>query len=205
MTIHATPGVLDAVGRALASESARFAGRGWMPGTAGNLSIVLAREPLQLAVTASGLDKGELGRADVVVVDEHGELVEPHPTLVPSAEAGLHARIAAVTGAGAVIHTHTPVAVAAGHRWPEGVRLTGLEMLKGLGHAAHDEVVTVPVVPNGQDMRLVGDAFVAQRDPAGPPALILADHGYYAWGRDLTQARHHAELLDGLLTIALSR
>ena len=33
---------LSAAGAALAAESARFAGFGWMPGTAGNLSVTLA-------------------------------------------------------------------------------------------------------------------------------------------------------------------
>ncbi|UFS59349.1 methylthioribulose 1-phosphate dehydratase [Subtercola endophyticus] len=203
--------IIREAGAALAAESARFAARGWMPGTAGNLSVTLAREPLRLAVTASGLDKGELTPDDVVVVDESGSWVAEAgwPKQRPSAEAGLHARIAAVTGAGAVIHVHALAAVRAGHAWPAGVELHDLEMLKGIGHSAHGELVTIPVVNNHQDMQVLGDDFErVYRAPsegvAEVPALIVAAHGIYAWGADLRQARWHLELTEALLQIALA-
>ena len=205
----------DTLGRAgaqLAAESARFAARGWMPGTAGNLSVTVGRDPLRLAVTASGLDKGELTPADIVIVDGEGEGVrgEGGSEQRPSAEAGVHARIAAITGAGAVIHVHALAAVTAGHHWPEGVVLGDLEMLKGIGHSAHGETVTIPVIAKGQDWAVLGDAFerLYVRPVSGEndvPALIVADHGIYAWGRDLRQARWHLELTEALLQIALAR
>lgn len=196
-------GALEAAGRALAAESARFAGMGWMRGTSGNLSVVLDRDPLRLAVTVSGLDKGELTSADVVVVDELGIAVpdQPRPHLVPSAEAALHARIAAHTGADAVVHVHALAAVLAGHRYPGGVPLRDLEMLKGIGRSAHDETVTIPVVPNSQDMAEVFAAFEPLWDGA-TPAVVVARHGMYAWGQDLLQARHHTEIVEFLLTFA---
>ncbi|WP_408618054.1 methylthioribulose 1-phosphate dehydratase [Jiangella endophytica] len=179
-----------------------------MRGTSGNLSAVLHRDPLRLAVTASGLDKGELTYHDVVVVDGDGASVpgQPRPSAVPSAEAGLHARIARVTGAGAVVHVHAMAAVLAGEFWPDGVLLKDLEMLKGIGHSAHDEQVRVPVIPNGQDMALVGADFEAAHVP-GVPAVIVARHGFYAWGDDLKQARWHVEIVEWLLrfTVALHR
>ena len=193
-------GVLEAAGTALAAESARFAGIGWMRGTSGNLSIVLNRHPLRLAVTVSGLDKGELTSADVVVVDELGRAVpeQPRPDLIPSAEAELHARVAALSGAGAVVHVHALQAVLAGHWWPDGIELRDLEMLKGIGRLAHDETVTIPVVPNSQDMKVLGDDVAKVFDP-GVPAVVVARHGMYAWGRDLLQARHHTEIVEFLL------
>ncbi len=196
-------GQLEAAGRALAAESARFAALGWMRGTSGNLSVVLDRDPLRVAVTVSGLDKGELTSADVVVVDEHGVAVadQPRPELPPSAEAALHARIAAFTGADAVVHVHAMAAVLAGHWYPDGVPLRDLEMLKGIGRPAHDETVVVPVVPNSQDMAVIAGAFEPRWDGA-TPGFVVARHGMYAWGRDLAQARHHTEILEFLLTFA---
>ena len=196
-------GQLEAAGRALAAESARFAAMGWMRGTSGNLSVVLDRDPLRVAVTVSGLDKGELTSADVVVVDEHGAAVadQPRPDLPPSAEAALHARIAAVTGADAVVHVHAMAAVLAGHWYPEGVPLRDLEMLKGIGRAAHDETVVIPVVPNSQDMDEIAGAWTPRWD-GRTPAFVVARHGMYAWGRDLPQARHHTEIVEFLLTFA---
>jgi methylthioribulose-1-phosphate dehydratase len=204
------PETLAAAGLALADEAARFAGLGWMRGTSGNLSVTLQRDPLRLAVTGSGLDKGELTPDDFVIVDELGESVpgvggSGHR---PSAEAGLHARIARVTGAGAVVHIHALAAVVAAEFWPTGVVLRDLEMLKGLGHAANDETVIVPVVQNSQDMVQLGDAFEASYLPATDsvaevPLLLVARHGLYAWGADLTQARWHAELIEWLLRFSI--
>ncbi|MFB2554377.1 methylthioribulose 1-phosphate dehydratase [Herbiconiux liangxiaofengii] len=219
MTAGLSAETLTAAGAALAAESARFAARGWMPGTAGNLSVTLGRDPLRLAVTASGLDKGELAASDVVIVDDNGEWATDDTSARltdelglarrPSAEAGLHARVAAVTGAGACIHVHALAAVRAGHRWPDGVELNDLEMLKGIGHSAHGERVVIPVVQNHQDMRVLGGDFErvylpATEQVAEVPALIVADHGIYAWGADLRQARWHLELTEALLQIALA-
>lgn len=203
--------LIERAGAALAAESARFAARGWMPGTAGNLSVTLARDPLRLAVTASGLDKGELTPSDIVLVDANGVGVvgEGGSEQRPSAEAGLHARIAARAGAGAAIHVHALAAVTAAHVWPGGVVLRDLEMLKGIGHSAHGEEVVIPVVENSQDMVALGDAFEALYRPATAlrrdvPALIVAGHGIYAWGADLRESRWHLEIIEGLLQIALA-
>lgn len=205
-----TPETLHTAGTALAAEAARFAGLGWMRGTSGNLSVTLEREPLLLAVTGSGLDKGELTPADFVIVDRDGERVEGRggSGLRPSAEAGLHARIARVSGAGAVVHVHALAAVVAAHHWPEGVVLRDLEMLKGLGHLAHDETVVIPVVQNSQDMVALGDAFEQRYLPANDtvaevPVVLVANHGMYAWGANLEQARWHAELIEWLLRFTL--
>jgi len=192
-------------GARLAAESARLAGNGWMRGTSGNLSEVLERDPLALAVTASGVDKGELTASDVVVVDASGDLIEVaglEPRR-PSAEAGLHARIAAVTGAGAIVHVHALNAVVAGNRWPGGIALRDVEMLKGIGRAADDDEVVVPVITNSQDMVELGDRFTAAHDPA-VPAVVVADHGLYVWGADLVQARHRTESIEWLLAYALA-
>ena len=191
-------------GARLAAESARFAGLGWMRATSGNLSEVVAPEPLRVAVTASGFDKGELTPESVVVVDGDGRPVpvEGLASLKPSDEAELHARIAAATGAGAVVHVHALAAVVAGRRWPGAVRLRGVEMLKALGRQAEDDEVVVPVIPNSQDMRELADRFDEAHDPR-TPGVVVADHGLYVWGRDLAQARHRTEALEWLLSFHL--
>lgn len=191
-------------GRVLAAEAARFAGLGWMRGTAGNLSMVVQRAPLRLAVTASGIDKGSLTDHDVVLVDGDGRVVpsaDGAPVPRPSAEAALHARVVALTGAGAVVHVHTVAAVVAADRHPTGVVLAGLEMLKGIGRSAEGEHVRIPVIDNSQDMAVLGDRLAAALEPA-TPAVIVARHGIYAWGADAVQARHHTEIVQWLLEAA---
>ncbi|MEU7645574.1 methylthioribulose 1-phosphate dehydratase [Streptomyces huasconensis] len=192
---------VEEAGAVLAAEAARFASFGWMRGTSGNLSLVLSREPLRLAVTASGRDKGELTSADVVVTDGQGSAVGPGR---PSAEAALHARVVRLTGAGAVVHVHTVASVVMGQRSPAGIPFEGLEMLKGLGHPTHEVSVTLPVIANSQDMTELGDRLEAALQP-GMPAVVVAGHGIYVWGADPREARHRAEVVEWLLELELAR
>lgn len=208
MSALSTARMLEA-GSALAAEAARFAGYGWMRGTSGNLSLVLERDPLVLAVTASGLDKSELGEGDVVLVGADGRGIDTDDARPPSAEAGFHAHIAARTGAGAVFHVHALDAVVAGHRWPGGVELRDMEMLKGIGHRAHDETVVIPVIANDQDMAVEAARFdevyvpgTAERPEV--PVLIVASHGMYAWGEDAAAARRHLEIAEWLLRFTVA-
>ncbi|ADP83765.1 methylthioribulose 1-phosphate dehydratase [Pseudofrankia inefficax] len=209
---------LAAAARELVTEAARFAGFGWMRATSGNLSVVLGRDPLRLAVTASGGDKGELTAGDIVLVDAVGRLLPSpgagsataaaspsrpaaaRPGPRPSAEAALHARLAAATGAGAVVHLHTLASVRAAGRHPGGLELAGLEMLKALGRPADGPATRLPVIQNSQDMTVLGDAALAALEPA-VPALLVAGHGLYAWGEDLRSARRHAEAADWLCAL----
>ncbi|MET9295685.1 methylthioribulose 1-phosphate dehydratase [Streptomyces sp. NPDC003077] len=191
---------LAEAGAVLAAEAARFASFGWMRGTSGNLSVVVSRDPLRLAVTASGRDKGELSASDVVLVDAFGMAVDGGK---PSAEAALHARVAALTGAGAVVHVHTVASVAMGRRRPGGIVFRDLEMLKGIGRPAHGVAVTLPVIANSQDMTELGDRLEAARNP-DVPAVVVAGHGLYAWGATPLQARHHTEIVEWLLELELT-
>ncbi|WP_370269380.1 methylthioribulose 1-phosphate dehydratase [Streptomyces sp. V4I8] len=200
MVNHSLTAALEAAGAQLAAEAARFASFGWMRGTSGNLSVVLSRVPLQLAVTASGMDKGELTPSDVVLVDSNGQAVGGGR---PSAEAALHARIASLTDAGAVAHVHTVASVAMGHRHPDKIVFQDLEMLKGVGRPAEHEQVLLPVIANSQDMDILGNRLEAAHDPR-MPAVVVAGHGLYAWGNDLVHARHHAETIEWLLELELA-
>jgi methylthioribulose-1-phosphate dehydratase len=190
-------------GLVLASECARFASFGWMRGTSGNLSVVVGDDPLRLAVTASGIDKGDITPADHVVVDGLGAAVDPGAGR-PSAEAAFHARIVQRVGAGAVVHVHTVASVVAAARHRDGIEIEGLEMLKGIGRQADGEVVRIPVIANSQDMSVLGDRFDAAHDP-DTPAVVVAGHGLYAWGATPLQARHHTEIVEWLLEVVTTR
>ena len=47
--------------------------RGWSLGTSSNYSVVASRDPLELVVTASGMDKGRLSSEEFVRVGEDGQ------------------------------------------------------------------------------------------------------------------------------------
>src|SRR5436309_16006848 len=62
--------------RALAEVGRNFYDRGWVMGTSGNFSAVVSRNPLRLAITSTGVDKGLLGAEQIVQIGPEGETVE---------------------------------------------------------------------------------------------------------------------------------
>ncbi|MGH7538348.1 MAG: class II aldolase/adducin family protein, partial [Gemmatimonadales bacterium] len=48
--------------------------RGWALGTSGNFSAVVDRDPLRLAITTSGVDKGTLTADEIVEIDADGNV-----------------------------------------------------------------------------------------------------------------------------------
>src|SRR5215472_14629174 len=89
----------------LAEIGRGFYARGWVLGTSGNFSAVVSREPLRLAITSTGLDKGRLTPAQFLEIDNTANVVRGDGR--PSAEALLHLAIVRGVNAGAVLHTHS--------------------------------------------------------------------------------------------------
>ena len=86
---------------ALCRVMATIRQRGWCDGTGGNFSVVLSRAPLELLMAPSGVDKGTVAPADLIVVDKEGQVVRGSGKA--SAETLLHLAILSSTNAGAVL------------------------------------------------------------------------------------------------------
>jgi methylthioribulose-1-phosphate dehydratase len=175
-------------------------------GTSGNLSAVVQREPLRLAITASGLDKGELKPEQVILIDEEARLVSEYAGK-PSDESLLHICIARERGAGAVLHTHSiwNTILSDLHADEGGVRIEGYEMLKGLaGVNTHEHSEWLPIVDNSQDMPALAETVSKTlREHKSAHGFLIRRHGLYAWGDNLAQAKRHVEIFEFLLeTIA---
>jgi methylthioribulose-1-phosphate dehydratase len=176
--------------------------RGWALGTSGNFSAVVSRDPLHLAITTSGVDKGGLTAGDIVEIDQHGTVVAGSGR--PSAEASLHLVIARARGAGAVLHTHsiwsTILSDAAAE---DGLAIEGYEMLKGLdGVANHEHCEWLPILENTQDWAAAApkvEALLAEHRNAH--GFLIRRHGLYTWGRDLAEAKRHVETLEFLFEV----
>ena len=190
--------------RRLCRAMAAIHRRGWCDGTGGNFSCVLNRDPLQLLMAPSGVDKGRVRPAQLIVVDELGTVIQGEGRA--SAEMPLHRTIVCSTGAGAVLHTHSQSATLLS-RWclvqagcaSGAVTIHGLEMLKGLeGIRSHEVSITIPVLANDQDLIRLS-AIALPHLPEAPQGLLIAGHGLYAWGGDLEQAQRHLEILEFLL------
>jgi L-fuculose-phosphate aldolase len=91
----------------VAAASRRLAAEGLVPGTAGNVS---ARHEDRVAISPTGAVLAELEAADVSVVDLDGNQVGG--SLEPTSELGLHLGVYRRYEAGAVVHTHAPMATA---------------------------------------------------------------------------------------------
>src|SRR5450432_1152337 len=123
----------------LADLGRSFYARGWVLGTSGNFSGVLSRDPLRLAITSTGLDKGSLLRGSFLEMDGATNVVRGAGR--PSAEALLHVAIVRELSAGAVLHTHSVFSTVLSGAFAkyDGVALEGYEMLKGLeGVGTHE-------------------------------------------------------------------
>src|SRR5213596_1095358 len=102
--------------------------RGWALGTSGNFSAVVRKEPLTLAITTSGVDKGLLEASHIVAIDEQRRVVRGSGQ--PSAEATLHLAIVRARGAGAVLHTHSIWSTILSEATTDGaLTIDGYEML----------------------------------------------------------------------------
>lgn len=196
----------DLPARAALVEVARdFHARGWMPGTAGNLSTRADGE--HFWITASGMPKGRLEQADFLLVRvADGEVVERgRPGLAPSAETGIHAAIYALNPeAGACLHGHSVVAclaTAALKGRPKALALPGLEMIKAFDIWQQRPRVMLPLFENHLDVariaREVRARFARQRPALS--ALLVRDHGPTVWGRGVQEAYDRFEALDFLL------
>lgn len=189
----------------LAEISQNFYARGWVLGTSGNFSAVLNRDPLRLAISPSGVDKGVLTAAQILLIDERAEVVSDH-RVKPSDETPLHLMLASKRAAGAVLHTHSvwSTILSELHANERGLAIEGYEMLKGLhGVTTHQHREWLPIFDNSQDMDvLAGQVSARLNEHPNPHGFLLRGHGLYSWGSDLRQAKRHVEILEFLLEAA---
>lgn len=187
-------------------ETARiFYQRGWMAGTAGNLSVRAAntRSPA-FWITGSGLPKGQLEESDFLLaaVDNDEVLERPKPSLKPSAETAIHRAIyARVTDATACLHVHTVDAIVAVRRHAPTsprLKLPPVEMVKGLDIWDERPNVDLAIFENAADVGKIAaeiDAFLSQGTPR-VPAVMIKDHGITVWGRSLQEAFNRIEIME---------
>jgi methylthioribulose-1-phosphate dehydratase len=176
--------------------------RGWALSTSGNFSAVVSRDPLRLAITSSGVDKGTLSAGDIVEIDGHGKVVAGSGR--PSAETSIHLAIVRTRTAGAVLHTHSIWSTILTDAATENsLAFEGYEMLKGLnGVNTHEHHEWLPILDNTQDWAAAVpqvEAMLAKQPTAH--GFLIRRHGLYTWGRDLAEARRHVETLEFLFEV----
>jgi methylthioribulose-1-phosphate dehydratase len=191
------------VSQNLAEAGRAFYTRGWALGTSGNFSAVVSRDPLRLAITSTGLDKGTLTAAQFLEIDGGSEVVRGDAK--PSAEALLHLAVVRELNVGAVLHTHSvwSTVLSGSHAAQGGIALEGYEMLKGLeGVRTHTHREWLPILENSQDMtELAQRVATTLRETPGIHGFLLREHGLYTWGASLQEAKRHVEILEFLMEV----
>lgn len=170
--------------------------------TFGNASV-LDRDAGVFAIKPSGVDYAALTPDNIVLVDLEGKTVEGK--LRPSSDTPAHMRLfQAFDGVRSVVHTHSRHAVSfaqAGREIP----------LLGTTHADyfHGPVPVTRVLTTGEingDYELeTGNVIVdrfAGMDPLSVPAVLVRNHGPFAWGVSGTAAIETAQALEIIAQMA---
>jgi methylthioribulose-1-phosphate dehydratase len=183
----------------LIAAAKHFYDRGWMVGTAGNLSARL--DDGSFWITASGRPKGQLTDRDFIRMNLEGDIVEqPVSESRPSAENSIHLAVYnSFPEAKACYHVHSIEAklvsrLTAGNTVP----LPGIEMLKGLGVWEENPQVSMPIFANYLSVPKIADeisqAFAVSRPAV--PALLIRDHGVTVWANSPEAAYNYIEIVE---------
>ncbi len=170
----------------IAAACRRLAADGLVIGTAGNVS---ARVDDLIAITATGAAFEQMTAEQVSVVDLSGEVVLG--SLAPTSELELHLGIYRDFGAGAVVHTHAPMATAVG-------------CVVDLLPCVHYQMLLL-----GGDVRVAPYATFGTPELAahvhaaleGRTAALMANHGAITYADNLAKAAELALLLEWACTI----
>jgi methylthioribulose-1-phosphate dehydratase len=192
--------------RAALAEIARdFHARGWMAGTAGNLSA--RADDDHFWITASGMPKGRLDELDFLLVRvTDGAVVERvRPDNKPSAETSIHRALYALfPGARACLHGHVVTAAIAADRAKKGaksLRLPAIEMIKGFDIWQQNPKVELPLFENHLEVAKIARDIETRFKKTRPAvtALMVRAHGPTVWGASLQEAYNRFEILEYLL------
>jgi len=177
---------LESEKEAVAAAARELASEGLVLGTAGNVSV---RCDELIAITPTGAVLSELGAKDVVVIDADGALVEGDRA--PTSELALHLGAYRRFDAGAVVHTHAPVASALSCVLDE-LPVVHYQMI-----ALGGSVQVAPYATFGSDelAELTLDAL------DGRQAALMSNHGAVTIGADLAAAIEHSRLLEWAATV----
>jgi L-ribulose-5-phosphate 4-epimerase len=176
--------------------------RGLVLYTFGNASGI-SREQNLVAIKPSGVPYQTLKPEDLVITDLDGNTVEGK--LRPSSDLPTHLVLyKAFQGIGAVVHTHSEYATA----WAQARRAIPCF---GTTHADyfHGPIPVTEVMPkeeiSSEYEKNTGHAIVRafqDLDYSAIPAVLVANHASFVWGRDAETAAHNAVVLEVVARMA---
>ena len=170
--------------------------------TWGNVSAIDRKSGL-VVIKPSGVSYDNMKPEDMVVVDLDGKVVEGE--LNPSSDTPTHVVLyKAFPNIGGVVHTHSTYATA----WAQaGENIPNI----GTTHADyfHEDI---PCTRNmkkdevfGEYEKETGNVIVEtfkEINPDDTPAVLVKNHGPFAWGKDADNAVHNAVVLEEVAKMA---
>ena len=185
-----------------------FYERGWARGASGNYSVLLARKPMRLCITAAGNEKGTLDDTNFLEIDDDAEILQGFGR--PADETLLHLTIYRLRPrARCILYSQTVAGMLLSdkHFVDGAIPLEGYEALKGLsGVTSHEHRELVPIVENAADGIALAHVIdnVLLENPA-VHAIMIRRHGLITWGETVEEARRHVEILEFLFDVESRR
>ena len=181
----------DELRRELKKFSRWLSRLGFTPGTSGNLSVRLDAQ--RLLLTPTGISKGLIKSADMVIADMDGRLLAG--TRKVTSEISMHLAIYRQRpDVGAVVHSHPPVATA--------FACSGRGLNEVLCQEAVMTVGTVPLAlyatTGTAEVAASMLPFVGSHD-----AILLENHGLVSYGSNLLEAFMKMETVEHVAQVAL--
>ena len=194
--------MLEALRAEVLEANLELVRRGLVVYTFGNASGV-SREHGMVVIKPSGVPYEKMTAVDMVITDLEGRVVEGN--LRPSSDLATHVALyRAWPGIGGVVHTHSRHATA----WAQAGReipcfgTTHADYFHGpvpvTGHLTREEIESAYEANTG--------AAIIRRmeglDPLGCPAVLVAGHAPFCWGKSVIDAAHTAVIVEELAAMA---
>jgi L-ribulose-5-phosphate 4-epimerase len=195
--------MIDALREEVCRLNRELAKSGLVTLTWGNLSGIDRRQGI-VVIKPSGVPYDQLEPKSMVAVDLEGKVIEG--TLKPSSDTTTHLILyRAFEQIGSIVHTHSRYATMFAQARREIPCL-------GTTHADHF-FGPVPVTRSLSESEVAADyegntgRVIVERfagvNPTAMPAVLVANHGPFAWGRDAADALQNAVALEAVAEMAI--
>jgi methylthioribulose-1-phosphate dehydratase len=188
---------------AIAATIIAYNQKGWSPATSTNYSFRTVMDDETIYVSRSGIDKSLFTANDFISVNRIGNPIGKDVEAVPSAETLIHCILYDLFPETRVIlHSHSVYPVLISQKFENDISFEGYELQKGFaGQTTHETKISIPIFDNSQDMDAFSTSLIENKERIENHSFIIRNHGTYAWGKTLFEAKRHLETLEYLCQV----